>query len=292
MKAMIFAAGLGTRLRPLTDNMPKALVPVCGRPLISIVIGRLISAGYDDIVINVHHFADMIEDYVHSMDDFGIRIRFSDERAGLLDTGGGILHARPLLEGDGRFLVHNVDILSDADLRRFYMNADPDAVATLLVSSRKTSRYLLFNDSMEMKGWTNVDSGLVRSPFLTGGAGEAAGSDAESFVSGNGLTGYAFSGIHLLSDRIFPYLEDYAAGLLSARQDTERKRADTSVRPVKFSITDFYIDSCAFCRISGAAPGHLDILDTGKPAALAEAERFIDRHRILRECSLRSALKE
>ena len=257
MKAMIFAAGLGTRLRPLTDNMPKALVPVCGRPLISIVIGRLISAGYDDIVINVHHFADMIADYVHSMDDFGIRIRFSDERAGLLDTGGGILHARPLLEGDGRFLVHNVDILSDADLRRFYMNEDPDAVATLLVSSRKTSRYLLFNDSMEMKGWTNVDSGLVRSPFLPGGAGEATGSDAESFVTGNGLTG-----------------------------------ADTSVRPVKFSITDFYIDSCAFCRISGAAPGHLDILDTGKPAALAEAERFIDRHRILRECSLRSALKE
>ena len=223
MKAMIFAAGLGTRLRPLTDNMPKALVPVCGRPLISIVIGRLISAGYDDIVINVHHFADMIEDYVHSMDDFGIRIRFSDERAGR---------------------------------------------------------------------WTNVDSGLVRSPFLPGGAGEATGSDAESFVTGNGLTGYAFSGIHLLSDRIFPYLEDYAAGLLSARQDTERKRADTSVRPAKFSITDFYIDSCAFCRISGAAPGHLDILDTGKPAALAEAERFIDRHRILRECSLRSALKE
>ena len=289
---MIFAAGLGTRLKPLTDRIPKALVEVGGVPLVALVIGRLKSFGYDDIVVNVHHFADMVEDYIHSMDDFGVKIRFSDERDCLFDTGGGILKARPLLEGEGHFLVHNVDILSDADLRRFYMNADPDAVATLLVSSRKTSRYLLFNDSMEMKGWTNVDSGLVRSPFLTGGAGEAAGSDAESFVSGNGLTGYAFSGIHLLSDRIFPYLEDYAAGLLSARQDTERKRADTSVRPVKFSITDFYIDSCAFCRISGAAPGHLDILDTGKPAALAEAERFIDRHRILRECSLRSALKE
>ena len=112
MKAMIFAAGLGTRLKPLTDRIPKALVEVGGVPLVALVIGRLKSFGYDDIVVNVHHFADMVEDYIHSMDDFGVKIRFSDERDCLLDTGGGILKARPLLEGEGHFLVHNVDILS------------------------------------------------------------------------------------------------------------------------------------------------------------------------------------
>ena len=242
MKAMIFAAGLGTRLRPLTDNMPKALVPVCGRPLISIVIGRLISAGYDDIVINVHHFADMIEDYVHSMDDFGIRIRFSDERAGLLDTGGGILHARPLLEGDGRFLVHNVDILSDADLRRFYMNADPDAVATLLVSSRKTSRYLLFDDDMRLVGWTNVSTGEVRSPY--------PGLDVRACRK------FAFSGIHVLSHEVFSLFrrEGFAE---------------------KFSIMDFYLKAAADCPIYGAVPDSLELLDVGKPESLAKAAGYL-----------------
>ena len=133
MKAMIFAAGLGTRLKPLTDTIPKALVPVGGRPLIEIVIDRLKTAGFDDIVINVHHFADMIEEYVRSRHDFGIRIRFSDERDTLLDTGGGILHAKSLLEGAGHFLVHNVDILSDVDLKSFAASAASDALAAAAV---------------------------------------------------------------------------------------------------------------------------------------------------------------
>ena len=118
MKAMIFAAGLGTRLRPLTDTMPKALVPVGGEPLLYHVATKLKGAGFDDLVINIHHFPDMIREYVHLQGDFGIKVYFSDESDLLRETGGGIRHARPFLEG-GNFLVHNVDILSDLDLRWF-----------------------------------------------------------------------------------------------------------------------------------------------------------------------------
>ena len=178
MKAMIFAAGLGTRLKPLTDTIPKALVPVGGRPLIEIVIDRLKTAGFDDIVINVHHFADMIEEYVRSRHDFGIRIRFSDERDTLLDTGGGILHAKSLLEGAGHFLVHNVDILSDVDLKSFAASAASDALATLLVSRRQTSRYLLFDNGMHMAGWTNVSTGEIRSPYAGDGKAYVEGGNA------------------------------------------------------------------------------------------------------------------
>ena len=132
---MIFAAGLGTRLKPMTDTMPKALVPVGGRPLLQILLEKLARHGCTEAVINVHHFADMIEEWCasHHTD---ISIRFSDERAELLETGGGIRHAMPLLSGE-RFLIHNVDILSNADLARFYAEGEGKA-ATLLVSERKT----------------------------------------------------------------------------------------------------------------------------------------------------------
>ena len=128
MKAMVFAAGLGTRLKPITDTMPKALVPVGGKPLLYHVVTKLKAAGFDDIVINVHHFADSIIDYVHGQDDFGIKVSFSEERDLLRETGGGIRHARPLLEG-GSFLVHNVDILSDLDLEWFLSQARPGALS-------------------------------------------------------------------------------------------------------------------------------------------------------------------
>ena len=135
MKAMVFAAGLGTRLKPITDTMPKALVPVGGKPLLYHVVTKLKAAGFDDIVINVHHFADSIIDYVHGQDDFGIKVSFSEERDLLRETGGGIRHARPLLEG-GSFLVHNVDILSDLDLEWFLSQARPGARRTLSVLCR------------------------------------------------------------------------------------------------------------------------------------------------------------
>ena len=148
---MVFAAGLGTRLRPLTDSMPKALVPVGGKPLLWHVLRRLEASGYGDIVVNVHHFGEQIIDYLRGNEEFkGLNVSVSDERSALLDTGGGLLHAEPLLKGCGKFLVHNVDILSDLDIRWFVGQARPDALATILVSERRTSRYFLFDDGMRL----------------------------------------------------------------------------------------------------------------------------------------------
>ena len=136
MKAMIFAAGLGTRLKPITDTLPKALVPVCGKPLIEHICRKLMDAGINEAVVNVHHFADKIEDWA-SHQDWSMNLAFSDERAQLLETGGAIHHARHLLEGCGHFLVHNVDILSDADLMWLATQVKPEAIATLLASERR-----------------------------------------------------------------------------------------------------------------------------------------------------------
>ena len=143
MKTLIFAAGLGTRLKPLTDTMPKALVPVCGRPLIEHVSRKLRASGVESAVVNVHHFADMIEEWAAAQDIMPMTV--SDERECLLETGGGILHARRYLEGCGHFLIHNVDIISNLDIPWFASQIREDSMATLLVSDRKTSRYLLFD---------------------------------------------------------------------------------------------------------------------------------------------------
>ena len=120
MQAMIFAAGLGTRLKPLTDSMPKALVRVGGEPLLKRVIFRLKDAGFNSIVINVHHFAGQIIDYLKENNNFGLDIKISDESSGLLETGGGIKKAIPLFNSNDQILIHNVDILSNVDLKKFY----------------------------------------------------------------------------------------------------------------------------------------------------------------------------
>ena len=146
MKAMIFAAGLGTRLKPLTDNKPKALVEVGGKTMLELVILKLKEAGFNEIVINIHHFGQQIIDYLKANNNFGLTIHISDERDYLLDTGGGIKKATPFLMGNEPFLEHNVDIFSNVDLRQLYENhLKSGATATLLVSQRKTARYLLFN---------------------------------------------------------------------------------------------------------------------------------------------------
>ena len=241
MKAMIFAAGLGTRLKPLTDTMPKALVPVGGAPLLFHVVEKLKGAGFDDIVINVHHFADSIIDYVKGMDNFGIKVSISDERDLLRETGGGIRHARPYLDGSP-FLVHNTDILSDLDLKWFTSQARPDAISNVLVSDRVTKRYLLFDDDMRMVGWENVSTGEVRSPY--------PGLDPDRYHR------YAFSGVHLISDRIFTIFEDDGWG-------------------ERFPIMDFYIKECASHPIYGILPEHLRMMDVGKTESLTEAESFL-----------------
>ena len=241
MRALVFAAGLGTRLKPLTDTLPKALVPIAGQPLLYHVISKLKAAGIDDLVINVHHFADSIIDYVHSQDDFGIKVSFSDERDMLRETGGGIRHARHLLEGE-RFLVHNVDILSDLDIDWFISQARPGAISNVLVSDRETKRYLLFDDDMRLVGWTNVQTGEVKSPY--------PGLDPAKCRK------YAFSGVHLISDKIFTIFDDDGWG-------------------ERFPIMDFYIRECASHPIYGVLPGRLRMMDVGKIDAINEAELFL-----------------
>ena len=197
MKAMIFAAGLGTRLKPITDTMPKALVPVNGKPLLHHVLTKLIDAGYDDITVNVHHFPDQIIKYLEE-NDFGVNIHISDERTQLLETGGAVKHAHPFLDGAEPFLVHNVDILSDLDLDWFRKAHRPGDLATLLVSERKTQRYLLFDAEGLLCGWTNIATGEVRSPY--------GGIDPKDYRM------LAFSGIHYISPEIFEAFERYGFG--------------------------------------------------------------------------------
>ena len=165
---MIFAAGLGTRLKPLTDNLPKALAPVAGHTLLYYVLMRLRAAGCDEFVINIHHFADKIREYVATDPELSqLDIRYSDETDLLRDTGGGIRYAESLLRSaEGRFLVHNVDIISDLQLDWFLSQARPGALATLLLSERVTKRYFLCDGDNRIVGWTNVATGEVKTPFI------------------------------------------------------------------------------------------------------------------------------
>jgi len=161
---MIFAAGLGSRLKPLTDTMPKAMVPIAGHPMLEHVILKLKAAGFTEIVINIHHFGDQILDFLKVNENFGLTIHISDERDLLLDTGGGVKKARSFFENsDEPFLIHNVDILSDVNLKELYdYHLQSGGVATLLASRRKTSRYLLFDEKKKLCGWTNKDTGQVK----------------------------------------------------------------------------------------------------------------------------------
>ena len=169
MKAMIFAAGLGSRLKPLTDTKPKALIEVAGKPMLEHVILKLKASGFNEIVINVHHFADQILDFLQANHNFGVDIHISDETEELLDTGGGLEKAgkyfiSPCHEDKKGILLHNVDILSNCnlqDLIRFHQQT-PDVYATMLVSRRITSRYLLFDGNNLLCGWINKTTGEVK----------------------------------------------------------------------------------------------------------------------------------
>ena len=242
MKAMIFAAGLGTRLRPLTDNRPKALVEVAGVPMLGRVIDNLKRYGFTDVVINVHHFGEQIIDFVESHNRFGINIAISDERNELLDTGGGILHARQLLDDGEPFLVHNADILTDLDLRKLYnQHVESQADATLLVAERTTSRYLLFDNNQTLRGWENIKTGEIR----------------PEGISTADLQPRAFGGIHVISPSIFDALQGYS--------DQH-----------KFSITPFYVDCCNRLHIKGFTPSeHYHWFDIGKLETLQLAQQAI-----------------
>ena len=193
MKAMILAAGLGTRLKPLTNSKPKALLEVKGTPMLEIIIRKLISNGFDDIIINVHHFADQITDFLRLKNYFDVSITISDETDLLLDTGGGLLKARGFFNDGKPFLVHNVDILSNINLKDLYgFHIQNNPIATLAVKDRKTSRSLLINQNHELCGWKNNQTGQTII--------------AKDRVED--LTSIAFSAIHVMSPEIFPLISE------------------------------------------------------------------------------------
>lgn len=158
MVGMIFCAGLGTRLKPLTDTMPKALVPLAGKTLLQWQVEKLRDAGITDIVVNVHHFPDMIIDAIRRNNGWGCSITISDERDMLLDTGGGLKKA----VGGEPVLACNVDILSNVDIRAFVSAYEKKGVSQLVVSDRKTQRYLCFNEQDHLCGWTNIATGELK----------------------------------------------------------------------------------------------------------------------------------
>lgn len=235
MKAMIFAAGLGTRLRPYTDTMPKALVPVDGKPMIWHQVRKLKAAGVDEVVVNVHHFAKDLVSYIHGENDFGITVHISDESGMLLDTGGGLLAARRFLEAVNEpFLIHNVDIFSNLDLAAFISDGLQDgSVAKLLVSDRDSSRKLLFDADGSLCGWKNLRTGELRGPVAS-----AVGTEL------------AFGGVHLVSPAIFDVFD--------------RHPEFTGT----FSIIDFYLAACADNRITAYCPADLKLVDVGKVSSL------------------------
>ena len=247
---MIFAAGLGTRLKPLTDTMPKALVPVGGTPLLDLVIRRLQQADYDRFIVNVHHFAQQIIDHVATQ-DYAPLVHISDETEQLLETGGGLKKAAPLFHDDQPILIHNVDILDNVDYQWFSRQHQADEDAVLLVSRRKTKRYLLFDNAMRLMGWKNIETGEVKSPY------EYVRRTGLS-QHGEPLNMFAFSGIHSFSPRLFPLMDRF---------------------PERFPIIDFYLSVCHRAPVLGLVKDDLQVLDVGKLDTLEAAEKFLNRSR-------------
>ena len=249
--AMIFAAGLGTRLKPYTDHCPKAMVEVAGMPMIAHQLLKLKQAGFQRVVINVHHYAEQIIDYVTAHDGFGLDIAFSDERGKLLDTGGGIRKALPLFDDKSPVLIHNVDIFSNADLDALYTeHLNRGADASLLVSRRDTSRYFIFDTEDHLVAWKNIHTGEVRTSHdCLLPAMEHLHEDDEQYRL------RAFSGIHIISPALFPLLE---------KQDEV------------FSITNFYWQHSLQHRILCMEPPHdFHWVDAGKPEALPRAGEIV-----------------
>ncbi|MEZ4887982.1 MAG: nucleotidyltransferase family protein [Chitinophagales bacterium] len=242
MKAMIFAAGLGTRLRPLTNHKPKALVEVNGTPLLEMVIQRLKQFGFNEIVVNVHYFAKQIVSFLEAKDHFDISIHISDETDCLLETGGGLQKAQAFFAADDQqpFLVHNVDVLSDVDLATLYQtHLQTNSLATLVVRNRKTSRYLLFDEKDCLCGWQNVKTGEVRM--------------VRDFAASLQPNALAFSGIQVINPAIFQYMP-----------------AGESA----FSIIETYLQAAKTETIMAYSSDDSTWLDVGKPESLAQAEKL------------------
>ena len=241
---MILAAGKGTRLKPLTDEKPKALIPVGGTPMLEHVILRIKEAGFTHIVINIHHFGEQIIDFLKANNNFGVVIDISDERGYLLDTGGGIKQASRFLTGNEPFLVHNVDIFSDVDLKAMYRShINSKAPATLLVDSRSGSRKLLFGKDEQLCGWRNRETGEIKS-FVPN-------FDPSKYME------YTFGGVHVISPEIIQLMDEWTG---------------------KFSVIDFYLSICLKKSIRLYTENELCMIDIGKMKGLEEATQLI-KHR-------------
>jgi NDP-sugar pyrophosphorylase family protein len=230
MKAMIFAAGLGTRLRPLTNDKPKALIEIRGKTLLEITINKLIQNGFDKIIVNVHHFAEQIINFLADK-KFKAKIEISDERKRLLDTGGGLKKAQNFFDDGQSFLVHNVDIITDLNLRDLYQtHQNNNSIATVAVRNRKSLRYLLFDEQKILCGWENVKTG-----------------DRIISRSKENLEQFAFSGIHVIDPKLFNYFPDEE----------------------KFSIIDVYLKAAKKEKIKAFLHNYSFWQDVGKVEDLA-----------------------
>ena len=233
MKAMLFAAGLGTRLKPFTNHAPKALALVNGKTLLEHNIRYLQRFGIYDVIVNVHHFAAMIEDTLFENDDFGSNIIISDERNEILETGGGLKKAAPYFAGQESFVVMNVDVLTNLDLGRMIDAHNIDyPLATLAVMNRDSSRHFLFDNQMRLCGWMNNKT-----------------SEKRISVDKPGLQPYAFSGIQVLSQAVFNDIPFEG----------------------KFSLVDLYLHLAKNHTLRGYDHTGNIFIDVGKPESIEQA---------------------
>ncbi|MDB5227986.1 MAG: hypothetical protein JWN78_2179 [Bacteroidota bacterium] len=238
MKAMIFAAGIGTRLRPLTNNCPKALIPLGGKPILQIVIEQLKYYGFDELIINIHYLGDQIKAFLKQQNYFGMRIEISDESHEILETGGGLWKAKYFFDDGKPFLVCNADVFTNIDLQKFYQtHLKNNSLATLAVRNRNSSRYLLFDNDDILCGWKNTKLDEVKLPRKPAGRTHQL----------------AFSGYHIISPEIFKNNKFNGA----------------------FSMVDWYLDLCKE-NIIKAYHHDSDIwIDIGSEADLAKANEII-----------------
>lgn len=237
---MIFAAGLGTRLKPLTDNCPKALIPVGGKPMLQIVIEQLIRYGFHEIVINIHYLGEHIRQFLEQQHSFGIRIEISDETDEILETGGGLWKARHFFDDGNPFLLCNADVLTNINLSEFYRyHLQQHAMVTLAVRNRPSSRYLLFDDENVLCGWENSRTNERIIPRLSG--------------ERDALRPFAFSGYHIISPELFKH----------------------NTKSGKFSMIDWYLAVCGSQTIKAYHHDNDIWVDIGSVQQLQKAEELL-----------------